>query len=364
MQAAPKAGPSILTKTYERTFKPMKWRPILPLCLLAPLLLGAQSATPPPAQPEPTPATADTPPPLKSPPIREETRRSQNLEAQLKQVDKETEVTWLGEGDEKFLGLLLMDHSGATFANALILHDNHQHPDWPGLVHELRTQLAAHGWNTLSIAVPDYRLVPQLPAATAAPAAATTSTADPGKADPANAAPPTAAPADPAAQAPAPAPSTPAAAEEKSIEFEPDKVPDEVDRRARAATTLLRQKSPKPTVIIAIGLSAGFAAKKAQTMLIQDVSGLVIIDPVQPQNTDFNTDLDAMDLRIPILDIAPEFFPRTDPEVRRHSAGRTRQDLILQRIILGASPDFYQQEGAVVKTVRGWGERWFRKRKG
>lgn len=337
----------------------MKCRPILLLCLLSPLLLAAKAATPPPAQTEPATATTEAPPALKAPPVREETRRSKALEEQLKRVDKETEVIWLGEGDSQFLGLFLADHSGATFANALILHDNLQHPDWPGVVHELRTVLAANGWNTLSIAMPDYRLLPQLPAGIAAPAdpsATTTGT---------TAAP---APATDGKTAPAPqdtGPADPAAipVEEKSVEYLPEQVPDEVDRRARAGSALLRQKSPKPMVVIAIGLSAGFAAKKAQTMLIKDIAGLVIIDPVQPRDTDFNTDLDAMDLRIPILDIAPEFFPRTDPAVRRHSAGRSRQDQFEQRIVRGARPDFPLQENAVIKAVRGWGERWFRKKK-
>ncbi|NPU95429.1 MAG: DUF3530 family protein [Gammaproteobacteria bacterium] len=325
----------------------MKCRPILLLCLLSPILLGAKAATPPPAQTEPAAATTEAPPVLKAPPIREETRRSKVLEEQLKRVDKETEILWLGEGDSQFLGLFLADHSGATFANALILHDNLQHPDWPGVVHELRTALAAHGWNTLSIAMPDYRLLPQLPADTAA-------TVDPAAApSPAASAPQNTAPADPTA----------IPVEEKSVEYLPEQVPDEVDRRARAGSELLRQKSPKPMVVIAIGLSAGFAAKKAQTMLIKDIAGLVIIDPVQPRDADFNTDLDAMDLRIPILDIAPEFFPRTDPVVRLHSAGRARQNQFEQRIVRGARPDFSTQENAVIKAVRGWGERWLRKKK-
>lgn len=334
----------------------MKCRPILLLCLMSPILLGTKATTPPPAQAEPAAATTEAPPVLKAPPVREETRRSKVLEEQLKRVDKETEIIWLGEGDSQFLGLFLADHSGKTFANALILHDNLQHPDWPGVVHELRTALAAHGWNTLSIALPDYRLLPQLPADAPATIDPSAASASPGAND--KAAQPTA-PQDAASTDPAAIP-----VEEKSVEYLPEQVPDEVDRRARAGSELLRQKSPKPMVVIAIGLSAGFAAKKAQTMLIKDIAGLVIIDPVQPRDADFNTDLDAMDLRIPILDIAPEFFPRTDPVVRLHSAGRARQNQFEQRIVRGARPDFPTQENAVIKAVRGWGERWFRKKRG
>ena len=92
-----------------------------------------------------------------------DTRRGKILADQIQQQDKETEVHWLGSEPDSFLALFRADHSGQPFANVLILHDNRQHPDWPGLVNSLRTRLAAHGWNTLAISLPDYIEQPALP---------------------------------------------------------------------------------------------------------------------------------------------------------------------------------------------------------
>lgn len=358
IRAAPKAGPAILGKTPLAENNPMKCRSILLACLLFSLPAAQAANTPAPPAAEAAPATEETPPALTLPKQRAETRRSKALEEQLKQVDKESEVMWLGSGDDQFMGLFLSDHSGKTFASALILHDNLQHPDWPGLVHALRADLAAHGWNTLTIALPDYLVLPVLPPPDATeearPADDTAqsgaATATPAKDDKPLGAPEPTIPVDD---------STPLV----PVEYSAEQVPDLVDGRTREALGVLKEKNAGPVIIIAIGLSAGIAAKKAQTMLIQDIAGLVIIDPVQPEGSNFNTDLDAMDLRVPILDIAPEFFPRTDPAVRKHSAGRTRKDQYQQRIIRGARPDFRGQETTLVKAVRGWGEQWFRNRK-
>ncbi len=328
IRAAPKAGPAILGKTLLAENNPVKSQSILLACLLLGLPVAEAATTPAPPPVEAAPAaTEQTPPALAMPKERAETRRSKVLEEQLKQVDKETERKWFGSGEEQFLGLYLADHSGKTFASALILHDNLQHPDWPGLVHALRTDLAAHGWNTLAIALPDYLVLPAIPTD------------------------------------PIPADNSTPLVPEKGVEYSPDQVPDLIDSRTREAIVALQEKKGGPVVVIAIGLAAGIAAKKAQSMLIQDIAGLVIIDPVQPDGSNFNTDLDAVDLRIPILDIAPEFFPRTDPEVRRHSASRTRQEQYQQRIVRGAKPDFTGQETSVIKAVRGWGERWFQREK-
>lgn len=324
---------SILTKSFRPADNTMNFRLILPLALL--LALPVQGVTPPQqaATPVPTEPAADTdaPPMLRLPAEREETRRAKALEQQLGQIDRATEVAWLDNGEDRFLALYRQDSSGAPFASLLILHDNRQHPDWPGVVRDLREQLSHHGWHTLSVAMPDYLPIPKLPPLQA-----------PGAAD--------------AATGPANH-----SAEEKSVEYPIDKVPDVVDERVRVGIAFLKKKNPTaPVVVVAIGLSAGFAAKKTQTLLIKDLAGIVLIDPVQPDGTDFNTDLDALDLRVPILDIAPEFAPRTNPSLRLANATRARHEGYQQRIIRGAKPGFAGYEIQIIKTVRGWGERLFK----
>lgn len=50
--------------------------------------------------------------------------------------------------------LYLEQTTAASQGGALILHDSAQHPDWPRIVHELRTFLPDAGWSTLSISLP------------------------------------------------------------------------------------------------------------------------------------------------------------------------------------------------------------------
>lgn len=359
----PKARTSILTKTPESKHHLMKIPLIVTLCLLLPLPTTAAAAKTPPAAESPVAETA-VPPPLTIPPQRAETRRGKALAEQLATIDKETEVLWLGTGDDEHLGLYRADHSGRNFASVLILHDNLQHADWPGLVRTLRRQLPAHGWNTLAIGLPDYRVIPDLPPRPQPDEPAQPDPTTSAKPETKPAAKPAAPAKPPAAASPAAAADEPAAASHdlalKDVEYTAEQVPDIIDSRVRGAIAQLKQKSPQPVVLVAIGLSAGITAKQAQTMLIKDIAGLVIIDPVQPVGSTFNTDLDAMDLRIPILDIAPEFAPRTDPALRLHGARRMQHQLYQQRIIRGAQPGFRGHETSVLKAVRGWGERWFK----
>lgn len=274
-----------------------------------------------------------------------DTSRGKILAAQIQQQDKETEVHWLGSESDSFLALFRADHSGQPFANVLILHDNRQHPDWPGLVNSLRTRLAAHGWNTLAISLPDYIEQPALP-----PREQATSESAADKA-PSNS---------PAADPTAEAAASEDPADKPSVEYPAAEVPDTVDTRTREAITFLQQKADLPLAIVAIGLSATIAAKKAQSMLVADIAGLVIIDPVEPASLEFNINLDTMDLRIPVLDIAPGFSPRSDPQLRRNSATRSRHPLYQQRVLPGTGPDFAGMVPAVVRAIRGWGERYFK----
>lgn len=333
----------------------MNFRLILALLLLvsAPVL----GADPPPV-PEPSQDAGAAPPPLRDPPQRRETLRSKALAEQIKRLERETEVSWLGAGESEFLALYLADHSGKTFANALILHDNQQHPDWPGLVRSLRHDLAAHGWNTLAIQLPDYLEAPVIPKDAPPPAESEATAPPPEQAMPGAKMP--GAKTTAATKPPATEPEPPPPEEPKSVEFPLEQVPDIVDSRTRTAVGLLQQKFKGPTVIVAIGLSAAIAAKKAQTMLIADIAGIVIVDPVEPASLDFKIDLDAMDLRIPVLDIAPEFYPRSNPVLRRNSARRARHDLYEQRIIPGSQQQFPDMERSVENAIRGWGERWFK----
>lgn len=315
--------------------------PIPSFCLAS--LLLATLPSPPARAAEATPPEAESEmKPVPSVPTeREETLRNQAVAALLATTDPATERNWLGSGKNRFLGLYLPDHSGTPFANALILHDNLQNPDWPGVVRDLRHELAAAGWNTFSIAVPDYRPVQDIPplqqaGADAARELDTEATEPPGMGK------------EPDATA--------------AMEIKAEEVPQQLAQRIRAASQYMSEKSPLPVVIIAQGSSATLVAKQAQELFLQDINGLVIIDPTPlPQLKGFDEALDVMDLRVPVLDIAPEFNARSDPAIRRQNARRLQHGQYQQRILRGSSGDFIGAEPRLVKAIRGWGETLFKR---
>jgi triacylglycerol esterase/lipase EstA (alpha/beta hydrolase family) len=64
------------------------------------------------------------------------------------------EAVWLSAGDHKFLGIYTPAEDGDTSRGAIIVHGIGAHPDWPQVVHPLRTRLPALGWSTLSLQMP------------------------------------------------------------------------------------------------------------------------------------------------------------------------------------------------------------------
>lgn len=341
---------------------------LLSVLLLA-LALPAQGADVPapdggasaPAAPATEQVPDVAPPALQLPPERAETRRARVLEEQLKQLDRDDEVLWLGEGNERFLALYRRDSSGRPFANLLLLHDNLQHPDWPGIVQGLREEMSRHGWHTLSIAVPDYLRLPKLPPLPApapepAPVPAPEDSTDNKEKEgetPATETPAEPQPAEPAEDASV----TPVeeAAPEPQVEYDPEQVPEVLRTRILTALDLLRQKESAPVVVVAVGTAAGLGALSG-TLQTQDIAGLVLIDPAPVAD---QTNLEALLLPIPVLDIVPQLGPRAEPEVRRAHARRLRHEQYEQRIIDAARRDFTGLERHVVRLVRGWARRQF-----
>ena len=73
----------------------------------------------------------------------------------LQQGDTKKEIIWLETGHElKTIALFKEAQGVETLGSILILPDLNHHPDWPHLAHPLRSDLAIHGWNTLSIQMP------------------------------------------------------------------------------------------------------------------------------------------------------------------------------------------------------------------
>ena len=61
---------------------------------------------------------------------------------------------WLSSEKDKFLTLFDSDMTGNPRGGAILLPPLGAHPDWPGVMHHLRTTLPRYGWSTLSIQMP------------------------------------------------------------------------------------------------------------------------------------------------------------------------------------------------------------------
>ena len=132
-------------KLAKRVFK-LSW--LLVYILLSPGLVSAQQSDQEAAQPssgtEPTTNGRLLPKPAE-----------QSLALLAKAQSPDTEPVWLETQKESFLGLYQSANNPNPTGGVIILHHDRTSPDWPYLIHALRTNLPDQGWKTLSIAVPE-----------------------------------------------------------------------------------------------------------------------------------------------------------------------------------------------------------------
>ncbi len=84
------------------------------------------------------------------------------------------EAEWLPVGDLKVLSIYTPSETEPARGAAIIMHGIGAHPDWPDVIHPVRTRLPEAGWATLSLQMPilpneasgtDYLpLMPEVPA--------------------------------------------------------------------------------------------------------------------------------------------------------------------------------------------------------
>jgi len=81
----------------------------------------------------------------------QENKTNLDLQASLPQ----SEILWLSSNEKtKTLTLNRPAISKKTLGTIILLSDINQHPDWPGIIHSLRTTLPRHGWRVLSVQMP------------------------------------------------------------------------------------------------------------------------------------------------------------------------------------------------------------------
>ena len=64
------------------------------------------------------------------------------------------EAHWLEPGDERVLALVTEHTTDKAKGGAIVVHGIGAHPNWPEVIHPLRSQLPDHGWMTLSVQMP------------------------------------------------------------------------------------------------------------------------------------------------------------------------------------------------------------------
>ncbi len=316
---------------------------------------------------------------LRKPPVRAELTANKALAQELTLLGlSDSEVLWLGEGKNQYLGLMMPDFSGTPVGNMLILHDNQQHPDWPGNVHALRIELPKNGWSTLSISVPYFDVRVPIPKREEKPVVMQESAAVPEEENKMNSAdgdkggkevPDDEGPKNTMESASEAVEAREIAShslkkqnEDKppSIEYPKEDIPNIVEQRIRDAISTLQEQNALPIVIIATGLSATWAINKISKMQSSDIKGLVIIDPVIPTGIDgFNIEKDIVNLKIPVLDITPTTGQRSSANQRSRIMKQAGNRLYQQRVITGSALNLGQQSHQVVMSVRGWWKRYF-----
>lgn len=80
--------------------------------------------------------------------------REQRLADQTVDAILDGEPLWLEAAGHRFLAIFTEPATGPARGGVILLHGRGLHPDWPNVIHPLRTALAEQGWYTLSLQMP------------------------------------------------------------------------------------------------------------------------------------------------------------------------------------------------------------------
>ena len=102
----------------------------------------------------------------------QDVERERRLESEIVDMILDGEPVHLDADGHSFLAIHTEAGDREPFGAVIVMHGRGFHPDWPEVVGPLRTELAEHGWETLSLQMPVlektaryYDYVPILPAA-------------------------------------------------------------------------------------------------------------------------------------------------------------------------------------------------------
>lgn len=212
------------------------------------------------------------------------------------------EAEWLAVNDHKILAIYTESESDQTLGGAIILHGIGVHPDWPDVIHPLRTQLPETGWATLSIQMP---ILPN---------------------------------------------------EATSIEYVP--LFDEVAPRIDAAIKFLKQQGIENIVIIAHSLGTAMTSYYLSTHPESAINKYVGVSMDENEKDPHLSNVSMLKkINIPVLDIygsLDQESVRDNAMARKKSAESANNSAFEQDIIEGANHFFNGKDEVLVKTVNEW----------
>lgn len=325
------------------------------------VMLPARGADEPaPTPPATAPATPAERAPLPS--------RSDSQAAGLQRQLPADQFVALTAGGEDVVALWQPANVGEPKGLIILLPGQGESADWPSGIGPLRRGLPDHGWQTLSLSLPDSAtLLPSAPlntdaAAQAAPATAA-DTSDALKEDGAGAlaqqSPPVEAGALP--EATTATGSAPGAEETDTAPTEPPNMPSEaerIDKRIDAALAFARSKQPAGIVMIGQGTGGYWAARYLQQQAPAGVKGVLVIQPERPQGQD-----EPLAQLLPsVKGVVGDFFYDAGPgeqaaaRERLNASRRTRHPAYRQ-LELPDAVDRDTRQAQLLRRARGWLDR-------
>lgn len=283
--------------------------------------------------------------------------RSDIMAVDLARQLSPAEVLNLQAFEETFMALWLPANVAEPRGLVILLPGEGESADWPLGIGPLRRNLPDHGWHTLSLSLPD---APGFtPSATLAPAAD-----EPEPDEPTNDAEPPSAPSEagylPEETAALQDDAAPDEIEQEQAPAgdvtEEAGLPERIDARITAALDHARSLQPGTIILLGQGTGAYWAAHHLQQWAPDDVEGLALIQPRQPESQQ-----EPLAQLVPALKLATaDFYYRNNTS----TLAAARERLNASRRI--AHPAYHQvgltpqveerkvEQEQLVRRVRGW----------
>ncbi|MBL4867296.1 MAG: DUF3530 family protein [Pseudomonadales bacterium] len=307
--------------------------------------------------------------PLKLTPELIEKQRSEALSNDLTDG---TTSHWLPDQDNKqFLVLCLDSIALMPKGTLLLLPENEHHPDWPGIIHYLRTDMPDEGWSTVSLALPDYLPQTKIPPRPKIVAVVSSKQSEDAKDKKSKRKKKRKKKEDTAKKEAKKQQSVPPV--EAEAEAEPEQPFEERthNRISEALNFIESRNSPAgKIVVVAEGLSALWinhflAANPAQTTAIKSKIDAVIFIGGRdtPKFNHLGLNRSAVNIDRPFLDIT-NINDKSYAQVNRRSklakqAGRSQY----QRLVLSSPLHFRGQQSQLYSRIKGWLKRHFETKK-